>query len=79
MNKKEFKLKIEECLAEQRQGLLMHGGGIELVDADPKTGIVKVKLQGACIGCPMAQMTLKEGIEAELMDRIPLIKKVVGV
>lgn len=79
MNKKEFKLKIEECLAEQRQSLLLHGGGVELVDADPKTGIVKVRLQGACIGCPMAQMTLKEGIETELMERIPLIKKVVGV
>ncbi len=79
MNKKEFKLKIEECLAEQRKGLLMHGGDIKLVDADPKTGLVKVKLQGACIDCPLAEMTLKEGIEAELMARIPLIKKIVGV
>lgn len=79
MNKREFKLKIEECLNKQRQALVLHGGDVTLVDADPKTGTVKVKLQGACAGCPMAEMTLKEGIEAELKASVPSVKKVTGV
>lgn len=79
MNKQDFKQKIEACLEIQREALLMHGGNIKLVDADPKSGLVKVKLQGACQGCPMAEMTLKQGIEAALKHEIPQVKTVQGV
>ncbi len=53
------------------------GGGVELVEV--KDGVVKVKLTGACGGCPMSQMTLKMGIERSLKSEIPEIKEVVAV
>lgn len=57
----------------------MDGGDVELVDVDEGNGIVKVHLRGACHGCPMAQMTLQVGIENELKNKIPEVKKVVAV
>ena len=57
----------------------MDGGGIELVEVDEATGIVKVRLRGACVGCPMSQVTLKMGVEAALMDAIPGIKEVIAI
>ena len=50
------------------------GGDVELVSVED--GIVKVRLQGACAGCPMSQMTLKNGIERALKQKIPGIKSV---
>jgi Fe-S cluster biogenesis protein NfuA len=55
----------------------MEGGSIELVGVDD--GIVKVKLQGACAGCPMSQYTLVNFVEATLRERIPEVKGVVRV
>ena len=57
--------------------LAMEGGSIELVNVED--GVVKVKLQGACAGCPMSQFTLVNFVEATLKDRIPEVKKVVAV
>lgn len=54
--------------------LAMHGGDIEVMDV--KDGVVTVKLKGACMGCPMATMTLKGGVERELKEAIPQIKRV---
>ena len=54
------------------------GGDVELVDVDAK-GIVKVRLQGACAGCPMSQMTLKNGIERLLKAEVPGVKAVESV
>ena len=54
------------------------GGDIELVDVDAE-GIVHVRLHGACIGCPSASMTLSMGIERNLKDQIPEVKRVVCV
>jgi Fe-S cluster biogenesis protein NfuA len=53
------------------------GGNVELIDVED--GIVKVRLQGACAGCPMSQMTIKNGIERLLKQEIPEVKSVVSV
>ena len=54
------------------------GGDVELVDVDEE-GVVKVKLQGSCAGCPMSQMTLKMGIEKILKQNIPEVARVESV
>jgi Fe-S cluster biogenesis protein NfuA len=69
--------KIEEILNQIRPNLKRDGGNVELVDASD--GIVKVRLTGACGGCPMASMTLKQGVERVLKEKIPEIKQVVAV
>ena len=78
-NTAKFKQDIEKALDEVRDALILHGGNVELVDADPETGVVKVRLHGACVGCPMATMTLKDGIESTLVERVPKVKEVIGV
>lgn len=72
--------KVKKIIDEKiRPGLQMDGGDIELVDVDQKKGVVKVKLKGACGGCPMSQLTLKMGVERTLKDKIPEVKSVVTV
>jgi Fe-S cluster biogenesis protein NfuA len=71
--------KIEKVIDEQiRPGLQMDGGDIELVDVDTD-GMVKVRLKGACGGCPMSQITLTMGVERKLKEEIPGVKGVVAV
>lgn len=71
--------KIEKVIAESiRPSLQMDGGDIELVDVD-SDGIVKVRLKGACGGCPMSQLTLTMGVERKLKEEIPEVKGVVAV
>ena len=72
-----MKEKIQEALDKIRPSLQADGGDVELVDVED--GIVKVRLQGACAGCPMSQMTLKMGIEARLREEFPDIKAVESV
>ena len=69
--------KVEQVLDKIRPSLQMDGGDVELVDVND--GVVKVRLTGACGGCPMSQMTLKMGIERVLKKDIPEIKEVVAV
>ena len=69
--------KVEEVLDKIRPQLMMDGGNVELVEVND--GTVKVKLTGACSGCPMATITLKMGIEKILKQEIPEIKEVVAV
>lgn len=69
--------KVEAALEKIRPALIRDGGNVELVEVND--GIVKVKLVGACAGCPMSTMTLKMGIEKRLMEEIPEIKEVVAV
>ncbi len=71
-----MKERIEAVLETVRPALRMDGGGIELIDWNGDTGTVTVKLQGACRGCPMSEITLKMGVEAALMDAIPEVKEV---
>ncbi len=72
-----MKDKVTEVLDKIRPSLMRDGGDVELVDVND--GTVKVKLTGACGGCPMAAMTLKMGIEQILKKEIPEIKEVVAV
>ncbi len=74
-----MKEKIEEVINQIRPSLQADGGNIELVEFDEKNGIVKVKLTGACQGCPMAQITLKEGVEKMLKEKVKEVKEVVAV
>lgn len=71
------KEKVEGALQEIRGMLQADGGDVELIDV--KEGIVKVRLVGACGGCPMSTMTLKNGIERMLKSKIPELKEVVAV
>lgn len=68
---------VEAVLDKIRPSLINDGGNVELIDVED--GTVKVKLTGACDGCPMAAMTLKMGIEQILKQEIPEIKEVVAV
>ncbi len=69
-----MKAEIQEALNEIRPMLQQDGGDVELVDFED--GVVKVRLQGACAGCPMSQMTLKSGIERALKAKFPEIRSV---
>ena len=70
--------KIEEALNSIRPSLQADGGDVEFVGWDDKTKTVQVRLTGHCVGCPMAQMTLKHGIEAEIKNAVPEVKEVVA-
>lgn len=72
-----MKEKVEAVLAKIRPALQADGGDVELVGVDG--GVVKVSLRGACAGCPMSTMTLKQGIERILKEEIPEVKEVVAV
>ncbi len=69
---------VETALAKIRPFLQRDGGDIELVECTDD-GIVKVRLTGACKGCPMSQMTLKQGVERALMKEVPGLKEVQAV
>jgi len=69
--------KVEDALETIRPALQADGGDIELVGVDE--GIVTVRLMGACSGCPMAQMTLKQGVEARIRQLVPEIERVDSV
>jgi len=73
-----MKGKIETALGKIRPSLNADGGDVELVEVTPD-GVVKVRLTGACGGCPMSQMTLKMGIEKALKQEVPELKEVVAV
>lgn len=66
--------KVKEALNSIRPALQADGGDVELLSVDD--GIVRVKLTGACSGCPMAALTLKEGIERRLKELVPEVKAV---
>jgi len=69
---------IETALGKIRPSLNADGGDVELVEVT-RDEVVKVKLTGACGGCPMSQMTLKVGIEKVLKEEVPELKEVVAV
>lgn len=73
-----MKEKVEEALKEIRPMLQADGGDVELVEVT-EDGTVKVRLQGACMGCPMSTMTLQQGIKRILMEKVPEIKDVVAL
>ena len=69
--------KVAEVLDKIRPALQRDGGDVELIEVTE--GTVKVKLTGACAGCPMSTMTLKNGIERILKEQLPEVKEVVAV
>ncbi len=73
----ELEGKVKVVLDRIRPALAADGGGIEFVEL--VDDVVKVRLQGACSGCPMSQMTLKSLVEAEIKKEVPEIKKVEAV
>ena len=73
-----MKEKVQEALAQVRPALQKDGGDVELVEVTEE-GVVKVRLTGACHGCPMAQMTLQVGIERFLKQLVPEVKSVEAV
>ena len=75
---KTFQERVKEIIDAIRPMLQSHGGDVELVGTDADNN-VKVRLQGACSGCPGAQMTLKMGIERILKEKVPEVKEVIAV
>ena len=69
--------KVKEALDEIRPMLQADGGDVELVGIEGN--VVKVKLQGHCAGCPMAQMTLQRGIEVRVKEKVPEVERVEAV
>jgi Fe-S cluster biogenesis protein NfuA len=69
--------KIEAAIDRVRPALQADGGDVEFVDV--KDGVVSVRLTGACGGCPMATMTLRDGIERTIREDVPEVKEVVAV
>jgi Fe-S cluster biogenesis protein NfuA len=72
-----LKEKVQKAIAEIRPNLQADGGDIELVAVED--GIVRVKLKGACAGCPMSSMTVQWGVENFLKKKIPEVAKVEAV
>jgi Fe-S cluster biogenesis protein NfuA len=75
---KTFEERVKEVIESIRPALQGHGGDIELVGTDDDN-TVKVRLQGACQGCPGAAMTMKAGVERILREKVPEIKEVIAV
>jgi Fe-S cluster biogenesis protein NfuA len=73
-----LKEQVKEALDKIRPALQRDGGDVELVEVTDD-GVVKVKLTGACGGCPMSQMTLKMGIEKVVKQSVPSVQSVVSV
>ncbi len=70
--------KVKEVIEKEVRPLLaMDGGSIDLLSAE--NGVVKVRLSGACAGCPMSQFTLANFVEATLKEKVPEVKEVIMV
>jgi len=69
--------KVEVVLSRIKPVLQADGGDVELVDVSD--GVVKLRLTGACAGCPMSTMTLRMGIERMLKEQVPEVKEVVAL
>ena len=78
-SEKPFNDKVAEVIETIRPMLQNDGGDIELVSVDEATGVVSVRLQGACKGCPSAAITLKMGVERHLKEKVPQVSEVVAV
>ncbi len=72
-----IKKRVQEALDQIRPQIQLDGGDVELVAVEGST--VKVRLVGHCAGCPMSAMTLKNGVEAVIKERVPEIQKVEAV
>ncbi|MCM8568722.1 NifU family protein [Gramella jeungdoensis] len=78
MTSEEVKINVEKALAEIRPFLESDGGNISLVSIEDDR-LVKVQLEGACVGCTVNQMTLKSGVEMTIKKYVPQIEQVVNI
>lgn len=78
-NKATLTERVTEVIDQLRLLVQQDGGDIELVDVQDDAGVVSIRFQGACVGCPGAAMTLKMGIERNLKERVPEVTEVVAV
>jgi len=78
MTSEEIRTNVEKALEEIRPFLQSDGGDISLVSIDNDTS-VKVKLEGACVGCSVNQMTLKSGVELTIKKYVPQIEEVINI
>jgi len=72
------KERVETALGKIKPSLQADGGDVELVEVTDD-GVIKVRLKGACGGCPMSQVTLKMGIERFIKKEVPEVKEVIAV
>jgi Fe-S cluster biogenesis protein NfuA len=79
MTTEEIKLNVEKALDEIRPFLQSDGGDISLLSIEDNDTLVKVQLQGACVGCSVNQMTLKSGVEMTIKKYAPQIQQVVNI
>jgi len=79
MPDKNLEKKIKNVLETIRPSLQMDGGDVHFVNFDAKSGLLKVELMGHCAHCPMSQITLKQGIEAEIKKAVKAVKEVRAV
>ncbi len=78
MTSEELKINVEKALEEIRPFLQSDGGDISLISIDNENS-VKVRLEGACVGCTVNQMTLKSGVEMTIKKYAPQIEEVVNI
>lgn len=79
MTSEEVKTNVELALAEIRPFLESDGGNISLVSIEENDRLVKVQLEGACVGCSVNRMTLKSGVEMTIKKYVPQIERVVNI
>ena len=79
MTTEELRLNVEKALEEIRPFLQSDGGDISLLSIEEDDTLVKVQLQGACVGCSVNQMTLKSGVEMTIKKHAPQIKQVINI
>ncbi|GAA4804624.1 NifU family protein [Litoribaculum gwangyangense] len=79
MSTEEVRLNVEKALDEIRPFLQSDGGDISLMSIEENDTLVKVKLQGACVGCSVNQMTLKSGVEMTIKKYVPQIEHVINI
>jgi Fe-S cluster biogenesis protein NfuA len=70
--------RVQKAIQELRPHLQADGGDVEFIDVT-EDGVVKVRLLGACVGCPMRQMTLTHGITRFIKNKVPEVKEVQAV
>ena len=75
----DFYRRVDEALDKVRPYVQLDGGHIELIDANEQSGIIHIRFEGSCKGCPSSQMTLQMGIESELKSAIPEVTSVLAV
>ena len=75
--KKNLETKIRQVLESIRPMIQLDGGDVDFVSYDTEKNVLLVRLSGACQGCPMSEITLKQGIEQMIKDKLPQVKEVV--